>query len=598
MSARRRVLWLAIMSLLCPAATAADLPGAFELLDRVRRAYSALDIYTDLGEIERTAGHGDEEHTTLQFFELAVGAEGAFQWRTHGETAAGFEERVVWTDGPDAYVYSGLLEQYKPIPSVAAELAHGFGEGSYEALLVPLLLAGEGEVLANPDAAVVEAVEPCGKASCWVLSMTRMGGTIETELRIDQESSLIREVRVRLEGSAAVFSQAVAEAGLGRSLAQEAHDEGLEITVRHHPAAAPPAAFQAPDDARRVTEWEPEGSDASEAEDPWLDFGFQEEITVALFSVVARIVDSRGEPLLGLEPGDLIARIGAQEVPILSLDWLSSHHRPSEVPSDDLAEQRAPALAGDLTIVPAGADPAGRLVVLFLQVDLEPSRIAGHLKILPDVEDLLRALHPEDRVAIVSFDSHLKLWLDFTRDRDAAFATLREAIGYGTPAARRSRDISLLAMFDNRAADDAASPEKALQVTAEALAPLPGEKDLVYLGWGLGRYGAGGVRMTPDYEPAVRALDAARATVFVLDVTQADQHSLEVGLQNVAAHTGGTYSRTFHFASQAVHRLARTLGGHYVVSLDRSSLPDARGRLSLGLRNRRGTVLFKPLTLG
>ncbi len=118
-----------------------------------------------------------------------------------------------------------------------------------------------------------------------------------------------------------------------------------------------------------------------------------------------------------------------------------------------------------------------------------------------------------------------------------------------------------------------------------------------YVGWGLGRYGAGGVNMTAEYQPAIRALDAARTTVFVLDVSQADYHSLEVGPQNVATHTGGTYERTFHFASQAVKRLARTIGGYYVVTLDRGA-PEARGRVTMRLRQKKGRILFKPLTLG
>jgi len=86
--------------------------------------------------------------------------------------------------------------------------------------------------------------------------------------------------------------------------------------------------------------------------------------------------------------------------------------------------------------------------------------------------------------------------------------------------------------------------------------------------------------------------------VFVLDVSQADYHSLEVGLQNVAAHTGGTYSRTLHFASQAISRLARTLGGYYLVTIDRTATPGARGRLTIGMRSKQGQVLYKPLVLG
>lgn len=570
-------------------ALASEAPGAFELLRQVRAAYADLDAYADLGEIERVSG--EDANARLQFFETALRPDGGLLWRTHGETENGFEERVIWSDGREAFVYSSVLGQYKPISSVAAELAHGFGDGGYDALVVPLLLAGEPDALADPDGATVEGPETCGESECWLLTLTRMAGTIESELRIDRESFLIRSLEVRSTAPSTAFACAPMPAtGSGRT----AGAPSSTITVRHHPAAAPPRPFAPPDGTRRVADWEPVAEGGDREEDPWVDLAFMEEITVSLFSVVARIVDSRGEPLLGLKPSDLIARVGDHEVPILSLDWSSSSDSSAAVSPLELADARARGLASSASAPPS----AGRLIVLFLQVDLEPSRIGGHLKLLPEVRELVRSLSPQDRVAIVSFDSHLKLWQDFSRDREATSATLEQALRYGTPAAQRSRHVSLLATWDARAARDAASPERALQLTAEALSSLPGEKDLVYLGWGLGRYGAGGVRMTPDYEPAVRALDSANATVFVLDVSQSDQHSLEIGLQNVAAQTGGTYARTFRFASQAVHRLARTLNGHYVVSLDRSALPEARGRLSLRLRDRQGRVLFKPLILG
>ncbi len=575
-------------------ASPASAPGAFELLERVRQAYADLETYTDLGEIETTTGPAGHEHTTLRFFETAATAAGGFLWRTHGESEAGFEERVVWKDGAEVLVYSSLLQQYKPVSSLAAELAHGWGRGSYEALVVPLLLAGADDALADPSAAMVGGggAEPCGDATCWVISLTLMAGTITCELRVDQQTLLIHQVEVSLDSTQAQLEPA------GGMAARSPKALPVTIRVRHHPGTAVPQAFVPPAGSRRVAEWQRRTvEDDAPGGDLWPESAFEEEITVALLTVVARIVDSRGEPLRDLEADDLIVLVGKTEAPVLSLEYSSSQPQ-SEIPPIELAEARAAASAGRLVMAPEPTTQPGRLVVFFLQVDLEPSRIAGHLKILPDVERLLRALHPDDRVALVSFDSHLKLWQDFTRDREQTFEVLKRAISYGSPAARQSRGVSLLEHFDRRAAADAASPEKALQLTAEALTPLPGDKDMIYMGWGLGRYGAGGVRMTADYHPAVRALDAARTTVFVLDVSQADYHSLEVGLQNVAAHTGGTYDRTLHFASQAVKRLARTIGGHYLVTIDRTAAPAARGRLTMRLREKKGRVLFKPLTLG
>ena len=589
----RRLCWLgalagAALPLAAHAEDPASTPGAFELLERVRNAYADFESYHDLGEIETSDGPPGGERTTLRFFETAADADGSFLWRSHGETADGFEERVIWNGDAGSFVYSSLYGQYKPVSSLTAELAHILGHGSYEALLVPLLLAGADDVLADPPAAALDGVEPCGQETCWVISLIRMAGAIECRLWVDQRSSMIREVLVTLDR-------------VSREPSSTAAGKPLTLRVRHQPSPEAPPTFRPPAEARRVVAWQPPAAEGDLVEPADGAGGsvagpaFGDEITVSLLSVVARIIDSRGEPIRGLEAGDLIARVGGTDVPVLDLEWQSSPQTRDEKPAVERATARGGGRAGTATIGAGAPARTGKLVVLFLQVDLEPTRIAGHLKILPEVEKLLDGLPPDDRVAIVSFDSHLKLWLDFNRDRERTFDVLERAIGYGTPAARRARGVSLRDHFDRRAAASAATPEVGLRLIAEALTPLPGEKDLLYLGWGLGRYGAGGVRMTADYEPAIRALGAARTTVFVLDVSQADFHSLEVGLQGVAASTGGTYDRTLHFASQAVRRLARTLRGHYLVTIDQAAMPGTRGRLTLRLRHRRGQVLYRPM---
>jgi len=97
--------------------------------------------------------------------------------------------------------------------------------------------------------------------------------------------------------------------------------------------------------------------------------------------------------------------------------------------------------------------------------------------------------------------------------------------------------------------------------------------------------------MTPDYEPARRALQTARCSVFSLDITDADYHSLEVGLIQVAEDTGGFYAKTHLFPDQALMRLERALQGYYVLSFERPvGKPGAR-RLGVVLNRKKGTVL-------
>jgi VWFA-related protein len=338
---------------------------------------------------------------------------------------------------------------------------------------------------------------------------------------------------------------------------------------------------------------------------------FGDEIAVRLVTVVARVVDGAGDPVLGLAPKDFRVRVGRREVPVAAVDWVASGDAAGgtrEAPDAAVA-----AGAGGPALAPAASPPEaasappqpgapGKLVVIFVQADNNaPSRVRGHLRTLPFTRELLASLQPEDSVAVVSFDSHLKLWQDFTRDREPVPALIFQAIRFGGSPPEASgaaaASPSLARHFDGREALRAASPERALAVTAAALAALPGEKVLVLLGWGLGNFSSMGTQMTPAFAPAVRALAAARTTVFALDVTEADSHDLEAGLRGIAEATGGTYDKTNLFPALAFRQLARTISGYYVLSLDSASLPRTGGRVEVELRGRRGTVLQRPLSL-
>jgi VWFA-related protein len=319
---------------------------------------------------------------------------------------------------------------------------------------------------------------------------------------------------------------------------------------------------------------------------------FEGEIDVSLSTIVVRAVDTWGAPILNLRPEDFRVRAGKREIPVIAADWISSEEPAPAAPqkvTEETEEVTAPA-----------PRPAGRLVIFFVQADLNPTRISGQLRLRLHTRELLDALRPEDRMAVVSYDSHLKLRQDFTRDRDVVYAALDQGMLWGKePDIAPDGPESLAGHFDFAAARRAASPERALEVTAKALEPFRGEKTMIFLGWGLGRFGGGGVDMVPAFAPAVRALAAARTSVFVLDVTSADGHSLEVGLQAVADATGGLYLKTFRLPGLATRTLARAISGYYVLTLDPSQLPEKSakaGHLEIELRDgRRGTVLARPV---
>ena len=104
-----------------------------------------------------------------------------------------------------------------------------------------------------------------------------------------------------------------------------------------------------------------------------------------------------------------------------------------------------------------------------------------------------------------------------------------------------------------------------------------------------------GVHMEADYDEAAAALLASRTTVFSLDVTNADSHTLEAGLKKVARDTGGFYARTHDFPTSVMKRLKRALSGHYVLVFERPNVPRGTHRVQVDVVGLSGEVLARPV---
>jgi VWFA-related protein len=319
-----------------------------------------------------------------------------------------------------------------------------------------------------------------------------------------------------------------------------------------------------------------------------------ETITVERILVDTRVTSAGGEPILGLTKDDFRVKIDGKPAEVESVEWI-----PESAAARELAglDDQPPLVEPNMTMsVPA---PRGRLLIFFVQTDFgrHPTRVGGQMKFMTYADQIIDGLDVEDRVAVLSFDSHLKFRLDFSDDRDEIRNAVRGALMIDDPPPPQIVPMpSLASRLDPEEMRKAASSEQALLIIGNALLPIRGPKSMILLGWGLGQLVNRRIVMGPDYLYAKRALESARVSVFSLDISIADYHDLEIGLGKAAADTGGFYAKTHLFPQLAVDRLQRTLEGHYELEVRK---PDTTvvGVHSIDVQvRRRGAVVMARTT--
>ena len=312
----------------------------------------------------------------------------------------------------------------------------------------------------------------------------------------------------------------------------------------------------------------------------------RESVEVARLIVDARVVGDDGHAVAGLDANDFTVRIADRPVRVESAQWIGG------------AEPRRPPLSTTPLGGVVDAGVRGRLLVVVVQKSLERDRLAGLLRVLQQSGRLLDAVTPHDRVAVLSFDSHLKIWLDFTDDLDRVRTVLGDEVMFREPGPLEHVDgVSLVAGLSRDAGRATYTMEDALARLGRALEPLPGAKSVVLIGYGFGEMtvtlGMVGSRQDRRYVEGRDALQAARAAVFSLDVTDVDYHPFEHGLETVSSETGGLFVRTRNRVGRAVTEVADALVGHYVLFTEVPELEPGVHSVEVDLVDRAGTVFAR-----
>jgi VWFA-related protein len=294
---------------------------------------------------------------------------------------------------------------------------------------------------------------------------------------------------------------------------------------------------------------------------------FEDQLEVTEVLVAAVVTDRSGAPVEGL-PREVLSAVfqasGARETGPLE-------EESAETPSS---------LAIPLE------SPAARYFMVLIQ-DLrrgDRETLGVQSQQVRAVQGLRKWVEEElgegDFVAVLGFDSSLRVHQDLTTNRDAILAALDRLVTRRPPERSVASGEEPVSLLDGLAPDDRslrdATPnlDAALRWVGRAAASVPGRKHLLLFSIGLGLKKGGQTTLDRKGQASTtQVLNDGDVSLDVFDLTPARaEHSLRGRLVEAAEATGGRYFQHLESFHKPLRELSLGLGGYYLLSY-RTALP-------------------------
>jgi hypothetical protein len=318
---------------------------------------------------------------------------------------------------------------------------------------------------------------------------------------------------------------------------------------------------------------------------------FGETIYVVRYALDVRVITADGRAIDDLQAEDFRVKIGDQVAHVESATWvpLGTPRRPqSRVVDLEFGDDP------DEVFAALDAESTSRSIILLVQTDVQRQndRVLGQMKFNYLADDILEHLGPQDRVAVLSHDSHLKFRLDFTTDHEKIRKAVRDSLFTDVPPPPdpATDGPTLATLLDPKEMKRAAHAEAALLVLSKAMHEIEGEKVMIFAGWGVGEMqGRAGFQLKHEWSEAVARLRDENVPVISLHTGFGG--GLATGLAMTASATGGLYDDATGLGDQVVRRVAGVLAGYYALSLRIDDLLEP-GKYPLDIRvTRKGAVV-------
>jgi len=311
---------------------------------------------------------------------------------------------------------------------------------------------------------------------------------------------------------------------------------------------------------------------APSPDQPQGQFGEQLEVGEVLLDVL--VTDADGNAVLGLGPDDFVVEEAGQARKVTSVSYYANRLVGGALPTVAAKKASVETLPDDRYFILFFQDQRQRQFdtdVPLLRQQFNAGRFAKKWV----QEDLL----PDDWVAVVSYDSRLRVQTDFTRDHDTIAKAIDSAIQ------GKSLDMDEFAQVGNSngpsLVDDLPRGRYlrkesrriygALELVAQATGDIRARKNLVMFGIGFGILTTSDREDIRYYQPMMETLNANNVAAYMVDLSpNTVEHAMSDPMNRLATETGGRYFFNFTNFQTPLSQIADENNGYYLLSYQSS----------------------------
>lgn len=306
---------------------------------------------------------------------------------------------------------------------------------------------------------------------------------------------------------------------------------------------------------------------AQNNEQPPRQEGFGGEITVNEVLLDVLVTDRKGNVIVGLTPQDFVVKEDGKPVDLTGVTFYSNR-RLVGTAKEGVAVEKV---------------PEDRYFILFFDDQKDaateaPELLGRQVEAGQRARDwVLKERQPADWVAVVSYDTKLKVQQDFTRDGRALAEAVAAAVkgkdseGNWPSRIKEGEGPSLFAALPkgNELRDKTTTVYDAMRVLARAAGNIHARKNLVMFSTGFGRVNNFN-QYIPDpryYAGMADALNDNNVAVYSIDLTPPGTiHPLASSINQLSNDTGGQYYATFNSFSTPLKQIGQENSGYYLLS--------------------------------